>query len=443
MLDLTHPVRLGILKERPFLTGALSCTYTSLVCNANLMMSFGGGVASLLQQVVGNNGTVSGFLVDPITHSLCVDRRAISNDDGAVKSGLDKLFRAYGLGDSEIAALPLSPHRAAEVLDEEFVGAVLSFQRTRVRDLASGDEEYVAFAEAGSRRLGAFAPGVLIAPYLYVDDGPDAELQLRTNRRLFEVARALEPDVAAYVAIHKALVDNADFRRSISDQLTETKPSLVLLWVTRLDEHRGLGSEFRATRDLMLRLARAGLRVVRLYGSFFTYTLCEPGLLGVAHGPGYGEERNEVPVGGGLPRPKFYMPVLHRRVDFQDALLYVTREVRTVEEYFERVCKCPQCRETLGSDLRNFELYGELRTTRKVAYDPVTKVGEEREIEYASPEALERATKHYMWCKFQEINLVRKLGRSEVQAMLRRDLNSLDGTILADKAQHLAIWAED
>ena len=443
MLDMTHPVRLGILKERPYLTDEFTNTYSALICNANLTISFGAGVASLLRQAVGRRGTVSGFLIDPMTHSVCMDRRAITNDEGRVKSGLEGLFKAYGLSDREIAKLPLTTAQAAEGLGESFVSAVLAFQRNRVRELSSEDNEYLAFADAAGKSLPAFDPGIVMAPYLYMNDGPDAKVLLKINGKLYERARALTPHVAALVAVQKTLIRDVEFRSSLVEQLSDLKPPLVLLWIARLDEHRNLGSEFWAAKDLMLQLARKNLQVVRLYASFFTYSLREPNLIGVAHGPGYGEERNEVPVGGGIPRPKYYFPPLYRRLDFDKAAVFVKNEIKDAGEFFRRVCGCPQCRAVIGKDLANFDLYGEVRSTRMTVYDRATKIGEEREIEYASPEQLERATKHYMYAKFDEVRGAQSMSRPQLQTLLRSNLEWFQATVLQDEAQHLSVWAQD
>jgi hypothetical protein len=445
-MNLNHPIRLGILKERSYLVQHFTATYSALLCNANLIVTFGGGVGNLLRQSVGK-GSVSGFLVDPMTHILNVSRKAIiDSTKKEIKPGIRKLLDKYEVPDSIVKTLPLDVAKYGEkIINTTFVSAVLDFQKKAVRETAKEDKEYIEFADSANVPLTSFDPGIIIAPYLFInDDSQDASITLQINKKLFLVAQRLEGQkVCAYLMIHQSALSNPDFRNSIITIYKELSPKALFLWITRLSEHEPTGNSFQDARALVMGLVAENIPIVRVYGSFYSYTLREENLIGVVHGPGYGEERNEIPVGGGLPRPKFYLPRLHKRIDFTDAEIYLKQiGVTSYQQYYNEICNCPACREIIGQNLDNFRLFGKVLTTTKRQYDPKTKRTKEVLIEYASPDSVKLTTNHYMYSKYDEINNIQELSRAQVQEMLRQSYRHFEVTPLKSEAAHLLLWAE-
>ena len=150
---------------------------------------------------------------------------------------------------------------------------------------------------------------------------------------------------------------------------------------------------------------------------------------GVTHGLEYGEERPLLPVGGGVPTAKFYLPCLHLRLRREDAV----RAVRAlhgfddVDSFHNNVCNCPQCEKTIANDPeRDFGNY--LRTKRV----------NNRNIPY--PETKDNSVRHYMLCKQREFEL--SGGGADLQQRLTDAGKQLRRFVGPENADHCAKWAD-
>ena len=76
-------------------------------------------------------------------------------------------------------------------------------------------------------------------------------------------------------------------------------------------------------------------------------------MTGVAHGPEFGEYRSVVPVGGGIPIPKYYMRELHIRMMYESALRLIENMGwrSDAETYYKNVCGCKECRDVIKDDI--------------------------------------------------------------------------------------------
>ena len=76
----------------------------------------------------------------------------------------------------------------------------------------------------------------------------------------------------------------------------------------------------------------------------------------MAHGPEFGEYRPVVPVGGGIPISRYYVPLLHSRVRYNDATqMFAAKSwLDEVSGFLTNVCDCAVCADTLDNDIENF-----------------------------------------------------------------------------------------
>src|SRR4029077_19963576 len=91
--------------------------------------------------------------------------------------------------------------------------------------------------------------------------------------------------------------------------------------------------------------------VVNLYGGYFSIAAARFGplrdkLVGVCHGLEYGETKPTIPISGGVPVAKFYIPRLHERLSPRVA----TRIIRALggfdnaDRFHQQLCDCTTCK---------------------------------------------------------------------------------------------------
>lgn len=437
-----HLIRLGILKERAFLVDGFTSTYTGLVCNANLIVTVGGGVAALLREAIGR-GTVKGYLIDPMTHILSVSREAISNREGNIRSGVLRLLEEYDLPQSIVEAIPIDPSLIRDGAARSLAESVVRFQREAILATASRDKEYIDYAEEGNVPLSAFKPERLIAPYLFIAQNQYFEEALRANAELFKHTASIANETPiAYVMVQKQLLQNQEHTDTIVEYYRATGAKTVFVWITRLDEHSARLDELNACYSFIRKLVDSGMEVVRVYSSCLPFSIKDERLTGVCHGPGYGESREETPVGGGLPTPKFYMPMLHKRIQFEQAQIYVQRVIgNSVQSYFDRICNCPACQRVMENNLANFARFGEVDLSTQERYNRKTKQVEEIERPYATSASVRLSAEHYMYSKFQELSAFRARSRDEIRhdfQVTHREFTALN---MGAESRHLESWA--
>jgi hypothetical protein len=211
------------------------------------------------------------------------------------------------------------------------------------------------------------------------------------------------------------------------------KLRVLLLWVDSFPEDEASEAELRCFKDLIERLGRRGAKVANLYGGFFSVALSRTGLVpalaGVTHGLEYGEDRPVTPVGGGFPIAKFYVPALHSRVPFRQALRAVDamRGLQSANDFHEHVCNCPECQKVIRQNPRaEFFDYGRTSPIRGG-----------REI--PTQETKEHCVRHYMWAKQREYEIAKD--PEEIANDLRKTAEALERRLGSDAVAHCLAWA--
>jgi hypothetical protein len=208
------------------------------------------------------------------------------------------------------------------------------------------------------------------------------------------------------------------------------------VWVTGLREAEMDEEDVRDLRELVKQLRGQGGRpVLKVYGGYLSALLWHHGLSGFSFGPGYGEERNVEPVGGGLPQPKFYFPPVHQRL----AAVSVARLLpRARNDYLADICNCAECLATISTDVAaGFADY--MRTDVHISQRPG---GTTRRIRYATFGTRQRLTRHYLHCRGREAEYVGSHTLDEAKQQLR-DAHAAYGAALGlDDTAHLLQWAD-
>ena len=452
-----HAVRVGTLAEQQYLTGDLRNAYGSLVFNANLVAWAPAGVAAFLCEP---DFVDKPILIDPITHAFQHDPSLLlrggdsdgDDDEGEgeetrLKASFQKLVNAYGAPVAESAGEEacVPDTFADEEVARAFARNVVSFQMSKVRDEVKQTDAYDFLRFGRDDEPSLAEPDAVLAPYFYM--GPTTYPDwLDVNTRFVSYAReaAEDEDVAAQIVLDKDLLHDPEALAAITEAYRNTEPDAFLVWIDEFSEHEEGKQSLNGLVDLATNLRGDSNRpVVNLYGGFFSILLCHPSLQvldGVCHGPQYGEDRAVVPVGGGLPTARFYLPSAHQRFRYRDVLAVLRKNgwLDSAQAYHENVCNCPQCRElvTRFGPSGGFAKYGESKS--------VTFVRQGQTVSMAIPiqETKVLATRHYMYCKKAEFELLQSQSVPQILTELDRVRGVLAPTLGLEAVGYLKLWAD-
>jgi hypothetical protein len=393
-------MRLGVHSEQEFFVTNPD-KYDVIVINANLAQYFSSGTATLLSYKLKNKR----YIIDPLTHAFGHDPQYFTtpknNEEPAkVKSSIEGLAIEYGTPIYE-AISGLRPQRVSnkdffsQHVVDSFVERVINFQKNYlVNSIASEDKKYleVDFAKI-------LKPLFFIAPYFYMKSSTVNEW-LNLNLQMIEASKKFSGDDKLYseIVIDRGLLENNnEIERIARSYLALDACDGYLLWISNLSEHRSILKTLSGMRRFISILAEARKPIINLYGGYFSLLLTKYGLTGVCHGPGYGEDRDVIPVGGGMPTSKFYLNPVHHRLLYGEVQLMVNGGLwPNAEAFYREVCSGTVCKEILSGDLQNFVKFGEqnYRESKGKTYG------------YPTTEARFLTTQHYLEAKAHEFKMV-------------------------------------
>jgi hypothetical protein len=396
-----HLVRYGIAGDQKFLVGDLLQTYDELVVNARMVAHMAAGLALFMTQRAHNKP----YFIDPETHIFQHDFGYLlsTSEEGSarLKRSVDRLLEWYGEPIAKVirdkqSILPEDFNDHGE--RREFCKRVIEFQLNAIAEKVQDNEniEYYEFLkEKGIVESSSFAPTLVVAPYFCMDgntfdDWIDVNIKCAEDSK--KITGKLDVPMATEIVITQSVLSDPKKIKTLIDKYTEIKPDVFLIWIDAFSEHEVSDGLLDSFIKMLKQLKASGSQVVNLYGSFFSVMLLHCGILGgVTHGLEYGEERPLVPVGGGIPTAKFYLPILHLRLRGDDAIYAVQAlgGFKSVADFHKFVCDCPQCKRTVSNSPRK-EFGGYLRTKRVNT----------RDIPY--PETKENSVRHYMFTKQKE-----------------------------------------
>ncbi len=426
----SHFMRFGIHSEKQyFLEPGLRACYDGVALNGNLVAYSLKGVCSFIANLLMRDKP---YFIDPITHAFGHHPQYISKEEETgklvPKAAIKALAELYGEpATTHIGVRALAPEDFEGPLADDFTQRVLDFQANIINQALqdSGDAKYIdAYART---------PYFLIAPYFYL--GPNSvELWIDLNLRFVDLAaasgRAL-PIYAEILVAKDAFLDPA-MRDLLVSRYANAPADGILLWIEGFSEHSASRTALKGYRDFVERLAQGRSRIVVMYGGYFSVILRKVGVAAVCHGPGYGEEREVTPVGGGLPRPKFYYPALHMRLPHREvAFAFSQGPIQTADEFYKNVCNCKTCRQVVGDDIARFARYGESESG--VRKDGIA-------FEYATTAARKISTAHYIYNKCREFEFVEESTLQEIEQRLGDEHARSQSLFGVNEAAHLEAW---
>lgn len=440
-----HLVRYGTPADQKYLLRPFLDTYDELVINANMVAHARAALTAFLMQ----HARQKPFFIDPQTHAFQHDISSLESkgekSSGKIKRSIQNLIEAYG---DPIKRAVLEHHRCVLPRDfrdqavlQQFCQQVMRFQLEAISQEAekSDTAKYYKFVQ-GKRGLQKidFGPTLVIPPYFHMTSSTvDQWISININSAKIGLAGANKTSVGVQIVISKDLMVNNTAQTKLVNAYSELDPAVFLLWIDGFSEHDAARYELNAFAHLLGDLSKHA-PVVNLYGGFFSIALQRCGIVkhlaGVCHGLEYGESRDVVPVGGGIPIAKFYYPALHKRLAFRDALRVAQKEggLKALPSFYKVVCNCDECKQVITKDpMSDFAEYGRSH--------PVSFMRQNRPIaiEYPLPETKEHCVRHYMWSKSREYS-------SEVTpAIIMEDMKRterLAGTLGLESVAYASCW---
>lgn len=435
-----HLVRYGIAADQKYLIASLLGTYDQLVVNARMVAHMATSLALFISQRAKNKP----YLIDPETHAFQHSIEYLQSNSekskGEIKRSIRKLVEAYGepLQGLVQKRRPILPEHLTREDQQrrEFCERVIKFQLDAITDQVKeiDNAEYYEFLKyKGAIETDSFRPRLVIAPYFCMDGNTFEEwlpVNISCAKDSIAIAQKLAIPLAIQIVISQSLLFDETQMERLVDAYKNLGRRILLVWVDSFNEHEVSPSLLKAFVRMIKKLKEACGPIVNLYGSYFSIMLLHHGILdGVTHSLEYGEERPLVPVGGGIPTAKFYLPALHMRLRREDALRAVRSlgGFKDVTGFLQNVCDCDRCKGVIVENPRkDFADY--LRTKRVNT----------RNIPY--PQTKDNSVTHYMLCKEREF---KKPGDTrEIVQQLNDASHNLREAVGVESTHHCRKWAE-
>jgi len=440
-------------KERPYVEKTVAM-FTGLFVKANLFESAPAALSGLIVRYVGAmKSPPARYLIDPVTYvfgmepdgpegesTLChwkllsdaeVERRVrqdyhlretdsmpegrIRVSEEAGKAEVLLLTRSYAhladevFGDSlrrkvGLQALKESDFKDSSIL-EDFVGRVIDYQRGALKRRFEGTK----YQELGATLP---EPAFILSPYFSITTKESLEFMSSIWRAFAD--RQLANGAAV------AMVSKDYFTccwQEVAQALLGIDTRLIMLWIPELKEESATHDELLAFGRFVQVLARGGRSVINLYGGGFSMSLLSHGLTGLVNGPGYGLQRNAIPIKGGAPAASFYIPSSRVRKGILDVLqdMMSNPVIQSKQDFLDHVCSCSMCRAAMNKDPKEsypdafWSYYGELV--------PSKTPGSNRQV--PSKATTDREAFHFLLARLLEFRTERCSSRAGALEQLR------------------------
>ncbi len=438
-----HYVRFGRTVEQQVLA-EYSHTFEGVVFNGNTLAYFG----RFLSTFIHIKTKQKSFFIDPLTHSFQHPLDKISDEKQRIKTSIKKLIEHYGEPLKTIVLntqRPIQPKDFTDEIIESFVKNVLEFQQKHLFE--STDKDIKDYIEE-FKDLFTIEPIFLVSPYFYLDiDDNRVWDWLKLNEIFISVSRKIKGErykIFGELAISKEFFDkmmeNEELYHKVISSYSEADG--VLLWIDNFDEHTESENRLKGLKDFVTNFKKDKFSdkiLINLYGGYFSELLLKFGLDGVVHGPDYGEFRPIVPVGGGIPTAKFYFPPLKNRLPTNNVLWILQYlDIKTKQDYYEKVCSCPVCKKNIGQNPKDdfLRCYGKTMLVEiKGRYGTQAR-------EYPDMETLKNSLAHYLEAKREEFDRIEQSSVEKLIEELRTCYEEYKGNLgLEEKdIKHLDIW---
>jgi len=400
------------------------------------------------------------YYIDPQTHAFqhptiylkkdISDKEKGEKPNFVFKSSVENLAKAnLGSPFSEVITSD-KPIRAEEFFNdtgkfdssiiENTCKGVLNFQKNILFDSLGNDEK--EFIEDVSD----ICPSFLIAPYFYLSP-ISYEKWFKINLACYKEAKQIEKEIPVYFSLvisQEAYYDKS-FADTVTKELKKINPDGVLIWIDDFAEEDLMESKVIYFVNFIKKLKNTTEELINTHGGYLSILLCNNTwnfgniLDGVAHSINYGEHRNVIPVGGGIPFARFYMQQLHSRLKFSDALSIILPNnwLKSYDVYRKYICKCEQCMKIIKPNDNLVDDFNEYNETNPVTF---RRAGSIVRIEYPTSKTKRYAAWHYLFNKAYEFEQVKEKNCIKLLEQLNKSYISISSSCSEKIVSHLSNW---
>ncbi len=440
-MPIDHWMMFGTFAEQRHFIYPTKDTYTGVVINANMVAHAPAGLAGFLLELTGGLP----YLIDPITHAFQHEPKFVTDHKGEkTKSSILSLAEKYGPPVSQLVGI--RPIRPKDFEDNQvlrsFVENCLRFQSDVLVEEMKNTSTVKYLLDENGNIPDSLRPKALIAPYFYLTE-TTIEEWLPVSVRSAKIARDLYPDrpIFGSIVISQGILGEPDLLKTIVSDLLPIGLSGFVVWVDNLNEHTASGRELKALVDLAGDLRDDGRNeVINLHGGYFSVLssglLKERSFSGVTHGPEFGEFRSVVPVGGGIPIAKYYVPQLHARVRYQEVLNLFNKKnwFESPKIFHSNVCNCLKCQEVINDNIENFVLFGESNVREVRRGTGIVRIA------YPTADAKLRCLCHYLQRKNIEFQMAATASAEQLLGDLEIGTTTFEEVMGLDGVAHLLMW---
>jgi hypothetical protein len=437
-MPIDHWMMFGTFAEQRHFVYPSPDTYQpgGAIINGNMAAYAPDGLAAFLLERTGGR---LNYIIDPLTHAFQHNPNSVTDQNGKTKKSIQGLAIAYGEPCAEnVGKRPLLPR---DLQDDEILASFtkncLAFQKGKLSE-AMANNDVVKYVTSNEEELRPYA---LIAPYFYMTESTFKEWLPVCQRAIrFAGNESNGTPLFASVVISQGVILNGPIREEIAQTLKAENVSGFIVWIDELDEQEAGATKLKGLLELARSLREGDREVINLHGGYFSVLaagkLGEQAMSGVCHGPEFGECRSVVPVGGGIPMARYYLPHLHTRVRYRDVLRLLNAKgwLADAGTFHTNVCDCLECKETLDGNVANFVKFGR-GTVREVR-----RGGGIARIEYPIGETKLRCLKHYLQRKSIEYRFADTASEQQIREDLERGRDELINVAGLDGVSHLNDW---
>lgn len=444
-------IRYGTAAEQEFLAGEYKTIYDQIVINANMVAHTRASISKFLAEKC--NGKP--FFIDPLTHAFQHDLSMIEsspseeNDEKLkIKKSFLKLIESYG-DPIKTAILderrPLSPQdfKSSKKI-RAFSKRVIEFQETylsTVKEKADTAKYYMFLKKKKIEVNLEKKPTITIAPYFYLSVNTMDWLNVNVSLAESSLDLVNKSRLAVQLVIHNKVLMNKKLRENVIEAYKKIDCSWCLVWIDGFVEKEASEEELTTFIDFINELGKTK-KIINLYGSFFSVccarTGITPNLHAVAHGMEYGESRAVIPVGGGIPVAKFYLPALFCRLHFRDAVRAIRKldGFKDRDSFLEKICNCEECKQTIKSDdiETDFDSYGKTKTLKY--RKGLTFISRE----FPTTDTKKKCLRHYLLTRTSEYNDAKYSDLFKVINLLSKKNTELNGGLSLETISHCSVW---
>lgn len=441
-MPIDHWMMFGTFAEQRHFVYPTPDTYAGVIINANMVAHAPSGLAGFLLERTVNLP----YIIDPMTHAFQHDPKFVSKSDGNTKSSILSLAEKYGAPVSSLVGKrPILP----KDFDDKptfraFVKNCLDFQSQALVEQMQENSTIKYLLDEDGNVPESLMPKALVAPYFYLTE-TTLKSWLPIMVRAAEIAKELQGNrqIFGSVVISQGVLAEPAYIDEIVTTLRSVGLSGFLVWVDNLNEQTASARELKGLVSLAAGLRQGGaVDVINLHGGYFSVLSSglrkEGSFSGITHGPEFGEYRSVVPVGGGIPIARYYVPHLHARIRYQEVLNLFSKKgwFENAQVFHQNVCKCRKCEEVISGDIGNFVLFGESNVREVRRGTGIVRIA------YPTADAKQRCLCHYLQRKKIEFQFAATADPAQMIADLDAGIAAFEEVIGLEGVGHLLLWKE-